>query len=252
MAPSNKASLNIELSKTGVDRVRGGSDTVSGSAEVGELIKASALPLRLLNDSVIQYFNGAAAPEAETADEPEVLVPTNRDGEPDLPRRIKVQTGVLPRDTFDAPPAWFVQAVKRNLHLDEHIFPKHYWDDLVKPVAPDLIDKLQTSGGTNEFGDDVQGLDLGHLQGAPYCDDIEEAAVTLFTSHVSSNKLFDHWGWVETKEGNDVLVSEPYGGDMNDFQNLQALCDQFGWRFRVVGVSGHFPSATIRIEIRPR
>ena len=76
--------------------------------------------------------------------------------------------------------------------------------------------------------------------------------MTLFTSHVASNRLFANWGWVETKEGNDILVSEPYGGDMNDFQNLQTIYDKFGWRFRVVGVSGHFPSATIRIEIRPR
>src|SRR6202035_2608347 len=105
------ASLNIELSKTGVGRVRGGSDTVSGSAELGELITASALPLRLLNDAVVQYFNGTTVPDAETADEPSVSVPTNHDGELDLPRRIKVQTGVLPRDTFDGPPGWFVGAI---------------------------------------------------------------------------------------------------------------------------------------------
>ena len=104
MAPltNNKASLSIELSKTGVERVHGGSDTVSGSSELGELIQTCALPLRLLNDAVVQYFNGTAAPEdAETTDEPSVLVRTNRDGELDLPRRIKVQTGVLPRDTFE-------------------------------------------------------------------------------------------------------------------------------------------------------
>src|SRR5208283_1884927 len=109
------ASLNIELSKTGVDRVRGGAGTVAGSAELGELIQASALPLRLLNDAVAQHFSGAAAPEgAGIVDEPEVLVPTNVDGMLDLPRKIKVQTAVLPRAPFDGPPDWFLKAVQQD------------------------------------------------------------------------------------------------------------------------------------------
>jgi hypothetical protein len=243
MAPSNKASLNIELFATGVERVRGGSDTVSGSEELGELIRASALPLRLLNDAVVQYFNGAAALDDETADEPSVLVPTNTDGEMDLPRKIKVQTGVLPRDAFDGPPGWFVGVIQRE-------FDDGTWDDLDKPLSREQL----LSNHTPEFvakHEKTSTEELNEMARAPFCTQLEEEAVRTFINFVSSNRLFDHMGWVETKEGNDILVSEPYGGDMSDFQNLKALCDQFGWRFKVVGVSGHFPSATIRIEISP-
>ncbi len=245
MAPSNKASLNIELSKAGVDCVRAGSDTVSGSAEVGELIKASALPLRLLNDAIIQHFNGASsdAETAETVDEPEVLVPTNIDGEADLPRRIRIQTGVLPRDTFDGPPGWFVGTIQQE-------FDDGAWDDLDKPLSREQL----LANHTPEFvakHAKTSTEELNEMSRAPFCTQLEEEAVRTFTNFVSTNRLFDHWGWVETKEGNDILVSEPYGGDMTDFQNLKATCDQFGWRFRVVGVSGYFPSATFRIEISP-
>jgi hypothetical protein len=238
------ASLNIELSKAGVDRVRGGSDTVSGSEELGELIKASALPLRLLNDAVVQYFNGAAAPEdPETADEPEVWAPTNRDGDMDLPRRIRIQTAVLPRDTFDGPPGWFVGAIQQE-------FDDGTWDDLDKPLSREQL----LAHHTPEFvakHEKTSTEELNEMARAPFCTQLEEEAVRTFTNFVSTNRLFDHMGWVETKEGNDILVSEPYGGNMKDFQNLRATCDQFGWSYRVVGVSGHFPSATFRIEISP-
>jgi hypothetical protein len=243
MAPSNKASLNIELFTTGVECVRGGSDSVSGSAELGELITASALPLRLLNDAVVQYFSGTSAPDAETADEPSVSVPTNIDGELDLPRRIKVQTGVLPRDTFDGPPSWFVGAIQQE-------FDDGTWRDLDKPLereqllanhTPEFVAK-HAKTSTEELSENAR---------APFCTQLEEEAVRTFTNLVFSNRLFDHWGWVETKEGHDVLVSEPYGGTMDDFQDLRAICDRFGWRFKVLGVSGHFPSTTIRIEISP-
>ncbi len=245
MAPSdNKASLNIELSTSGVERVRGGSDSVSGSSELGELIKASALPLRLLNDAVVQYFNGTVPIDgAETADEPSVSVPTSIDGEYEVPRKIRIQTGVLPRDTFDGPPSWFIGAIQRE-------FDDGTWGDLDKPLSreqllanhtPEFVAK-HAKTSTEELNENAR---------APFCTQLEEEAVRAFTNLVFSNRLFDHWGWVETKEGHDVLVSEPYGGTMDDFQDLRAICDRFGWRFKVLGVSGHFPSATIRIEISP-
>jgi hypothetical protein len=199
--------------------------------------------LRLLNDAVVQYFNGATAPDAETADEPSVSVPTNRDGELDLPRRLKIQTGVLPRDTFDGPPGWFVDSIQQE-------FDDGTWGDLDKPLSREQL----LANHTPEFvakHAKTSTEELNETARAPFCTQLEEEAVRTFTNSVSRNRLFDHWGWVETKEGNDVLVSEPYGGDMNDFQNLKAICDQFGWRFKVVGVSGHFPSATFRIEISP-
>jgi len=244
MAPSNnKASLSIELLSTGVERVRGGSDTVSGSEELGELIRASALPLRLLNDAVVQYFNGAAAPDSETADEPEALVPTDVDGERDLPRRIRIQTGVLPRDLFDGPPGWFVGAIQQE-------FDDGTWNDLDKPVSREqLLDNHTPEFVAKHAKTSTE--DLNEMARAPFCTQLEEEAVRTFINFVSRNRLFDHMGWVEIKEGVDILVSEPYHGSMDDFQNLKALCDQLGWRFKVVGVSGHFPSATFRIEISP-
>jgi hypothetical protein len=240
------ATLNIELGKKGVNRVRAIFDSTSGSEELSELIKASALPMKLLNDILVEYFDGPAAREGtETFDEleVEVFVPTNIDGELDLPRMIKVQTGILPREPFDGPPGWFISAVQQQ-------FDDGTWDDLEKPLSreqllayhtPEFIEKHKNTSTEK----------LNEMARAPYCTQLEEEAVRTFISLVGSNRLFDHWGWVETNDG-DILVSEPYGGNMNDFQNLRAICDQFGWSFTVAGVSGHFPSATIRIEISSR
>ncbi|MCU1240584.1 MAG: hypothetical protein JWO71_1310 [Candidatus Acidoferrum typicum] len=238
------ATLNIELSKKGVDRVRAGSETVSGSADVGELIKASALPLRLLNDAVVDHFNGKAPTEGtETANEPEVWVATSIDGEYELPRKINVQTAKLPRDIFDGPPGWFVSAVQQQ-------FDDGTWADLDKPFSREQLLENQTP----EFVAQHQKTtteELNEMARAPFCTQLEEEAVRVFTNFVSSNRLFDHMGWIETKKGSDVLISEPYGGDMKDFQDLRAICDQFGWSFTVTGVSGYFPSATLRIEVNP-
>src|SRR6516162_4095988 len=113
------ANLLIQLSKNGVDKVRAGASTIAESIELGQLIEASAVGLRLLDQSIVEHFEGKAAADAETAvvDEPSVLVKTDIDGLLDVPRRIKVQVGTLPRDPYDAPPAWFVEGCK-------NLFPK--------------------------------------------------------------------------------------------------------------------------------
>lgn len=232
------ATLQIELSKQGVNNVRGGSDTVSGSEELGELIKASALPLRLLNDAVVDHFNGKAPSQDTTADESEVWAPTNIDGELDLPRRIKVQVGVLPRDSFDDVPTWFVDGVKK-------LFPEYGWDGVSKSLSREQLLAYQTPEYIKKH-ENTSVEQLNELHRAPYCDEVEEAAVSLFCSHVSSNRLIDNWGWVD-----ESLVAEPYGGTMENMKDLIAICERLRWTFSVLGVSGHFPSATIRIEIRP-
>jgi hypothetical protein len=229
--------LNIELSKNGVDRVRAGLDTVCGSEELGRLIMASALPLRLLNDAVVEHFNDAAA--IQNIDEPEVWVSTDVDGEVDLPRKIAIQTGVLPRNTFDGPPAWFVEGVKK-------MFPDYGWDEVGKPLSRELLMAFHTPEYIAQHKN-TSTEELNELHNAPYCTPMEEAAVSAFSSHVSSNRLFDHWGWV-----GESLVSEPYGCTQENLKDLITICEQLGWTFDIVGVSGHFPSATIRIEIRPR
>jgi hypothetical protein len=200
------ATLNIELSRNGVDKVRAGASTISDSIKLAQLIEASAVGIRLLDQSIVEHFEGKVAADAETAvvDEPSVLVKTDVDGLLDVPRRIKVQVGTLPRDPYDAPPAWFVEGCKK-------LFPKEDW-----------------------------------------ANSAEETAVSLFYSECSVSSLLDHWGWVGAGDGNDVLISEPYGIDSDDLKKLEALCDKIGWTFSIQGVSGHYPSATIRIVINPR
>jgi hypothetical protein len=200
------ANLLIQLSKNGVDKVRAGASTIAESIELGQLIEASAVGLRLLDQSIVEHFEGKAAADAETAvvDEPSVLVKTDIDGLLDVPRRIKVQVGTLPRDPYDAPPAWFVEGCK-------NLFPKEDW-----------------------------------------VNNAEETAVSLFYSGCSFSSLLDHWGWVNTGDGNDLLISEPYRVDKDDLKKLGDLCDRVGWTFSIQGVSGHYPSATFRIVISPR
>jgi hypothetical protein len=236
--------LNIELSRNGVDRVRSSADSVARGVELGELIQASSLYLQLLNDGVSQHFAGTATAQQETADEPEVLVPTIIDGEPELPRKIRIQTGVLPRDPFDAPPAWFIGGIRK-------MFFDYRWDEVSKPLSRERLLAYHTPEYVEKHKD-VSTEKLNEMHQAPYCDPVEETALSLFSSRVSTNRLFDHWGWVEHKDGEDILVSEPYGCTQENLKDLITICDQLRWTFSIVGVSGHFPSATIRIEIRPR
>lgn len=55
------AILKIELSKNGVDRVQAGAHTAADGVEIGELVKASALPIRQLDDAVRPYFDARSA-----------------------------------------------------------------------------------------------------------------------------------------------------------------------------------------------
>ena len=219
-------------------RIRAAEGSVAGTQEVARLLGLAALPMQLLQ----QALNEGVAAGEEGAAKVSVQVPTNVDGMLDLPRPIEVQTAVLPRDLFDGPPEWFTKAIQR-------VFDDGTWKDLDNPLSresllafhsPDFIDKHKDTSTEESF----------EMSRAPYCTQLEEEAIRTFMNLVSTNRLFDHQGWVEVN-GQDVLVSEPYGGSMDDFQNLRDTCDNFGWDFKVLGVSGHFPSATIRIEIRP-
>lgn len=219
-------------------RIRAAEGSVVGTQEVARLLGLAALPMQLLQQALNE---GAAAGEEGEATVC-VQVPTNVDGMLDLPRPIEIQTAILPRDLFDGPPDWFTKAI-------QCVFDDGTWKDLDNPSScesllpfhsPEFIDKHKNKS-TEE---------LLEMARAPYCTQLEEEAIRTFLNLVSTNRLFDHQGWVEVN-GQDVLVSEPYGGSMDDFQNLKDTCESFGWEYKVLGVSGYFPSASIRIEIKP-
>ena len=131
------------------------------------------------------------------------------------------------------------------------MFFDYRWDEVSKPLSRERLLAYHTPEYVEKHKD-VSTEKLNEMHQAPYCDPVEETAVSLFSSRVSTNRLFDHWGWVEHKDGEDILVSEPYGCTQENLKDLITICDQLRWTFSIVGVSGHFPSATIRIEIRPR
>lgn len=219
-------SLIIEVTKNGVENpVRGGVDSVSDGVDLADLIRASALPLRLLDSAVREHFDGNAATQGpDVVNEPEVLIPTNRDGDLDVPRHIKIQVGVLPRDPFDAPPVWFVAGCK-------NLFPKEDWTEA--PLPREVIG-----------GKDGQKI-FSIPEGEEYCSLLEQQAVSLFDSHLSG--VLDHWGWVD-----ETLVIEPHRMSMENIKKLTSVCEQLGWRFEVLGESAHHPSVTLRIEIHPK
>ena len=197
---------------------------MSDGVDLADLIKASALPLRLLDSAVREYFDGNAATGSDLMDEPEVLIPTDRDGDLDVPRRIKIQVGVLPRDPFDAPPNWFLEGCKK-------LFPKEDW---TKTQSPREV--IAERDGQKIFS---------IPEGEEYCSLVEQQAVSMFDSYLSS--VLDNWGWVD-----EVLVIEPHRISMERVKKLTSVCEQLGWTFKVLGKSGHYPSETLRIEIHPK
>ncbi len=198
------AILNIQVSRDGVDKIFADTESISDTREVSELIRATDIGSRLLHDSVVEFFAG----EPPIAEEPEVFLPAFVDGLQDCPRKVKIRVANGPRDHFDCPPSWFVQAIKEDNA------------EYFSTVEPDL-----------------QG----------------EMAVSL----VGSNKWLDHWGWCELYDGNgdfveDVLVTEPYALTSNDVEQIASLSARHSWTFRILGESSYYPSATLRVEIRPR
>jgi hypothetical protein len=245
------ATLTIRVSKDGVESpIRTGADNVAEALEASDLIRATALPVRLLDGAVREFFSKGAAVDDEVI---EVLVPTDRDGELDCERKIRLQVGVLPRDAFDGVPDWFVAGVKQ-------LFPqgegpgKTDWADAEAAIPKDVL----LAYHTEEYVEKHKHLseeDLNLLHDAPYCSRTEEKAVSLFHSHVNgfsrNEKLLDHWGFIGELD-DTVLVSEPYAVDQAGLQKLVAMCNQLEWEFKIKGISGHCPGSTLRIEIKPR
>lgn len=208
------ATLSIKVSCNGIDKISADTRTISDINEASELIRATSVASRLLHDSVIEYFSG----EPPVVEEPEVLLPTFEDGLRDLPRRLKIFVGNGPRDPFTDPPDWFIKSLKKA-------FPNNcMWEN-----TEDL------PGGEGE------------------------AAVMVFRAEVPKpDGWLDHWGFCGVGyddngcDGKELLISEPYGISLLQITDLAPFFEKVGWTFNIVGKSAYHPSATIRIEIRPK
>jgi hypothetical protein len=198
------ATLNITVSRDGIQKVVADTATIADINEAGELLRASSAATRLLHESVWEHFHG----EPLAATEPRVWLPSYQDSLEDKPRELKILVGSGPRNPYQDPPQWFIDSLKKA-------FPDDYmWEN----AAEDL------PGGEGE------------------------AAVMLFQNKAPrKDHWLDHWGFVE-----DVLVSEPYGASLDTLTVLAPFLENVGWTFDIVGRSAHYPSATIRIEIRPK
>jgi hypothetical protein len=205
--------ITIEVGKKGIRRVLTVEGSVADVQESSDLLRATALSRQWLHNSVVGFFSGLQEDPPEL-DDPEVWVPTDRDGELDLPRKITVMTNVLPRTPLEGVPAWFLEGCKK-------LFP---------------------------------GLDLA-VKDHPPSTLSEVDAVSLFESHVNGlghENIIAHWGFCDDCDDNDVLVSEPYALDLEGLTKFCALCNQLGWKFKIKGISGYYPGATVRLEIRPQ
>ena len=209
--------ITIEVDKKGIRRVLAVQGSIADAQENRELLGVTDLSRQWLHNSVVAFFSGCQEDPPEL-DEPEVWVPTNRDGELDRARKITVLTNILPRGPFRVRPTWFFEGCKK-------LFPSEDW--AAKDETP---------------------------QGSP-CTLEEEQAVLLFQSHVNgfgSENILDHWGFCSEGDENDILVSEPYGLDLEGVSKFCALCHQLGWDLKIKGICGHYPGSTFRLEIKPK
>jgi hypothetical protein len=209
------ATLNITVSRNGIAKIVADTATISDINEAGELLRASSAATHLLHESVWEHFHG----EPPAATEPRVWLPSYQDCLQDKPREHKILVGDGPRDPYDNPPQWFIDSLKKA-------FPDDYmWEDAVEDLP----------GGEGE------------------------AAVMVFQNKApGKDHWLDHWGFVgvgydeDGRGGEEILVSEPYGTNLESLTALVPFLEKVGWTFNIVGRSAHYPSATIRIEIRPK
>lgn len=208
------ATLNIQVSRTGIDKITADTASIADVKEAGELIQATSLASRLMHQSVREYF---AEDGQLSVESPRVWLPRSEDGLQDSPREVKILVADGPRDPFDDPPQWFIDSMKKA-------FPDHpFW--------------------TN--AEELPGGD-------------SEASVMIFQDAISKREHWlDHWGFVGAKgedscDSDEVLVTEPYGISLMQIAELIPLFSKCGWTFNIVGKSAHYPSATIRLEIKPK
>jgi hypothetical protein len=206
--------LIVRINKDGI-KVQAEIRTVADTQHASELFEAAGQGLQLTHNMVREHFL-----DDEEADfKALTLIPRSIDGEFSGVEQLEVGVAELPRPLDMFMPAWFVEGVRR-------VYPNEGWEDL-------------------------SGRPEGDVETT--CTEIEDNAMILFVNESSSNGHFlDHSGWREKSDGRDYLITEPYGIDSTDLKKMIAFLDQFGWAFNIKGLSGHYPSRTICIEIFPK
>ena len=256
--------ITIEVDKKGIKRVTAMEGSVAESQENSDLLRITALPRQLLHNSVLEAYTGGDDDVVPELDSPEVWVPTNRDGEIDVPRKMTIMSNVLPRYAYECVPAWFVEGCKK-------LFPNEDWAEVETPFSKEELLSLHKLEGVKDeepvIGEaapdhtyfeqrkNLSEEELNKLHDAPYCTRTEERAMSIFEHHVNgfgSERILDHFGWVGECDGDDILVTEPYAVDLEGMTKLCALCNQLGWDCKLKGISGHYPGSTVRLEIQPK
>jgi hypothetical protein len=78
-----------------------------------------------------------------------------------------------------------------------------------------------------------------------------EAAIMIFQEQFDTSRWLDHEGW--SKEDEDsVLVAEPYSIDGEELAKLMEFVKRCDLDLTIRGTSYHYPSSTLRIEVRPK
>jgi hypothetical protein len=219
--------LNVRISKSGIDKVQSEVRSITDTQDASDLFQVAGMGLQLTHNMVREHFLG----EEETKFKSMALIPRSIDGEFDRAEEVEIAVGEIPRPLDMFPPAWFTEGVKR-------VFPNEGWESL--SGQPE-----KTICGTYE-GKPFVTPDI------PFTE-IEDRAMFVFVNEASKNggRFLDHQGWLE-KDGKDYLVTEPYGINSIDLAKMIPFLDKFGWAFNIKGISGHYPSRTICIEIFPK
>lgn len=217
--------LIVRITKDGI-KVQAAVRTIADTHGASELFEAAGMGLQLTSTMVREYFQGD-----QTKFKSMALIPRSIDGEFDHTEEIEIGVAEIPRPLDDFMPAWFVEGVKR-------VFPDEGWETMSGQPEKKVC-------GTSE-GKPLVTADIP-------CTEKEERAMLVFVEESAKHGHFlDHSGWLTKSDGREYLISEPYGINSDDLTKMIAFLDQFGWSFSIKGLSGHYPSRTICIEIFPK
>lgn len=202
------ALLNIEVGSAGVERVISKPISIAEATKAAEISAKTAFVVRMLHESIAG--DGKDAAPLPTSEHGYLFIPRGEiDGD-----RLEFEQAALyvppaPRDLFDDPAPWIVDAMKRA-------YPKH------------------------SFWNGVETLEGGEQ---------EAAVMILSNHNHTNDGFLDHAGWVDEAGRGAILISEPYGLSPDGLEDLQSLCTNAGLTYSIVGFSNHYPSRTLRIEI---
>jgi hypothetical protein len=223
------AILNIKVGKLGIEKVEAVVSNVAEGNLAGRILEATALPLRLLNDSVREAFVGE--PEIETGEditlESTSVIQRTADGEKDKLDVVGICVAPGPRPFAEFPADWFVAAVRQafpnNRLWQEPTDPKHLDLDLCIDFSTVFLTPEETSAYL-VFQDEMKGW----------------------------GGLFVHAGWLDDDTEEDrgtVMVLEPFQIWGSGLKKLVDFCDATGLAVKLSGMSSHHPSVTMRIEL---